>query len=93
MVMTTIRTHVVLPKELVESIDRLVGHRHRSEFVAEAVAERLARRRRSMAAEAVAGSLADVDIPGWETSEAAAQWVRDLRRSADETREPRQRDS
>src|SRR5437868_6722347 len=28
----------------------------------------------------LAGSLADVDIPGWETSEAAERWVEELRR-------------
>jgi hypothetical protein len=27
----------------------------------------------------MAGSLADVDIPGWDASEAAAEWVRALR--------------
>jgi hypothetical protein len=27
----------------------------------------------------MAGSLADVAFPGWETSEAAAEWVRALR--------------
>ena len=31
------------------------------------------------AAKRVAGSLKDVDIPGWETSKSAAQWVHDLR--------------
>ena len=31
----------------------------------------------------MAGSLADVDIPGWDTKEAAAEWVRALRRLED----------
>jgi hypothetical protein len=29
------------------------------------------------------GALADVDIPGWETPEAAAAWVRALRDEAE----------
>ena len=29
----------------------------------------------------LAGSLADVDIPGWESSEAAERWVEELRQA------------
>ncbi len=38
------------------------------------------RARRMTAFEKVAGSLANVEIPGWETSESAAQWVSASRR-------------
>ena len=79
-----VRTHVVLPKDLVEELDELVGPRHRSEFIAEAATEKLARLKLARAFEKFAGSLADVDIPGWETSESAAEWVRASRRLADE---------
>ena len=72
----TVMTHVILPKELVEGVDRLVGKRERSKFVAEAVQRELKRRRLAAAAERAAGSLADVHIPGWETSESAREWVR-----------------
>ncbi len=81
----TIRTHVVIPRELVASIDRIVGHRGRSQFLADAAAEKLARMRLSQAAKQAAGSLANVDVPGWESSEAAAEWVR-ASRSADDAR-------
>ena len=37
------RTHMVLPDELVESIDSLVGKRKRSRFVQEAIREKLRR--------------------------------------------------
>ena len=74
-----VRTHVVLPRELVESVDQLVGRRARSRFFAEAAAEKLSRLRLARAAKRAAGSLADAPIPGWETSESAAAWVRDLR--------------
>src|SRR3989304_3474545 len=78
------RTHVVIPKELVESIDKTVGRRARSRFLVEAAEEKLRRIRLARAADKVAGSLANVDIPGWETPEAASKWVRDLRKSDDE---------
>lgn len=79
------RTHVVLPVELVEEVDELVGARRRSRFFADAVAEKLARLKLLRAAEVALGSLADVDVPGWETAESTGRWVRDLR-AADERR-------
>lgn len=78
------RTHVVIPKELVDSVDELVGRRSRSRFFSEAVEEKLARVKLSRAARKVVGSLANVDIPGWETSEVASDWVRASRRADDE---------
>jgi metal-responsive CopG/Arc/MetJ family transcriptional regulator len=83
----TIRTHVVMPKELLASVDALVGKRARSKFFVDAASEKLARARLSRLARSVAGSLAGVDVPGWESSEAAAEWVRTSRR-ADERRRP-----
>jgi len=83
----TVRMHIVMPTELVASIDRLVGRRGRSHFLVEAAAEKLARFQLAKLVEDAAGSLADVDIPGWETSEAAAEWVRASRR-ADDARLP-----
>src|SRR5918912_1509457 len=75
-----IRTHVVIPKELLETIDALVGKRHRSEFLTEAAEKEVRRRKLIQAAERAGGSLTDVDTPGWETSESAAEWVRASRR-------------
>ncbi len=83
-----VRTHVVMPDDLVEEVDRLVGRRRRSQFVTEAVRAKLQRERLLIAVEEVAGSLADVSIPGWETSESAAEWVRSLRRDSDRRTEP-----
>jgi hypothetical protein len=73
------RVHVVMPDELVAEIDARVGKRGRSRFVTEAIEDRLRRQRALEAFDEFAGSLADVDIPGWETPESAAQWVRDMR--------------
>lgn len=79
------RTHVVIPRELIDEIDQRVGPRRRSEFVTAALEEKLQRIRVLEAAREAAGSLADTVIPGWESSEAAAKWVRSLR-AADERR-------
>ena len=78
------RAHVVMPPELVEEVDEIVGKRERSEFLTEAVADKLRRQRLLAAAEAAMGSLKDIDIPGWETPESTSEWVRALRREADE---------
>lgn len=75
------RAHIVVPKDLLDGVDRLVGRRGRSRFVAEAIQEKLARQRLIEVAARAAGSLAEVDVPGWETTEAAADWVHELRRS------------
>jgi metal-responsive CopG/Arc/MetJ family transcriptional regulator len=88
----TMRTHVVVPKDLVASVDELVGKRARSKFFADAAAEKLARTRLSRLARSVAGSLADVDIRGWESSEAAQEWVRASRRADDRRRAPNRRE-
>lgn len=77
------RTHVLLPEDLLQEIDSLVGARRRSRFIAETVAAELHRRRLKAAVAEMDGALADVDIPGWETPDAAAAWVRALR-DADE---------
>jgi hypothetical protein len=66
MASAVVRTHVVMPKEVVDEIDDLVGPR---------------RRRLLDAFDRAAGSLANVGVPGWETSELAAEWVRNLRRA------------
>jgi metal-responsive CopG/Arc/MetJ family transcriptional regulator len=77
------RAHIVIDRELIEEVDRLVGPRHRSEFIAEAVAKELAQERLLKAALEVGGSLENVDKPGWETTESTIEWVRALRREND----------
>ena len=88
----TTRAHVVIPEELLREVDALVGPRGRSEFFVEAAREKVARMRLREAADKLGGSLADVNIPGWESSEAAAEWVRSLRRENGEREPGRQRE-
>ncbi|MGH2583743.1 MAG: hypothetical protein ACRDJE_02380 [Dehalococcoidia bacterium] len=82
-----VRTHVVLPREVVADVDRLVGHRRRSRYMAEAIREKLRRDKLVAALEAAAGALKDVDIPHWATPEQTSAWVRELRRQDDESTE------
>jgi len=83
MMKETMRTHVHVPRDLVEAIDRVAGKRKRSEFVTEALREKLARERQKEALAATAGALAAADYPEWATPEKTSQWVHDLRRAAD----------
>lgn len=73
------RAHVVMPSDLLQEIDSRVGQRKRSEFIQEAIEEKLGRLRRVEAFERVVGSVADGDIPEWETRESTAEWLRALR--------------
>jgi hypothetical protein len=74
------RAHIVMPADLIAEIDAEVGPRGRSRYVQEAVEEKLRRQKLLKSLEELAGSLASYSIPGWESSEAAAEWVRALRR-------------
>ncbi len=74
------RAHIVMPTALLNAVDAEVGPRKRSQFVQEAVEEKLWRKRMLASLDEMAGSLKDADIPEWETSDAAAEWVRSLRR-------------
>ena len=73
------RTHVVLPDELVEGVDDLVGKRNRSRFIAEATEKELRRERLREAIRKGAGILSDEDYPEWSTSDKVVEWVRKLR--------------
>ena len=76
--MSTRRTHIVIPEPLVTEIDRLVGKRGRSEFLAQAAQKELRRLQQIRALENVAGAWRDKDHP--ELKAGAARWVKDLRK-------------
>ncbi len=75
----TVRTHVILPKDLVDEVDRLVGQRKRSDFVADALREKLAHERQGIALREAAGALDPADYPQWSTPEKISAWVREQR--------------
>lgn len=77
------KTHLVFPKELLETIDELIGKRKRSQFVVEAVKERLARERLARILEKAAGCWTDKNHPELKTKKDLYRYVRNLRKSAD----------
>lgn len=80
MTTTEIRTHVVMPTDLLRKIDARIGHRQRSKFIVALAEREMARLELLEAAEAAAGSLKGANVPKeWETSESVAKWVHDLR--------------
>ncbi len=75
------RTHVVLPDDVVRGVDDLVGKRKRSQFIAEAAREKLRRERLLKAIREGAGILDPKKYPYWATPEKVVEWVRALRRT------------
>lgn len=65
-----VRVTLLLPENLVATLDRVAGPRGRSRYVADAVRERLHRDERSAAAGAWR------DHPLFPTSDAVVEWVR-----------------
>jgi hypothetical protein len=76
---TLTRTHVIAPKELIEEVDRIVGPRRRSEFITDAVAEKLKREKLLRLTREVMKSPPPEVIPEWATPESTAKWLRDGR--------------
>lgn len=81
------RTHIMMPEEIIKQLNSFVGVRGRSKFIVDAVIERINRMRLKKAVAKVAGSLKDRDIPGWETGKKTSFWVHNLRQKADKNLE------
>lgn len=73
----TMRTNLLLPRELVDEVDRFAGPRGRSRYVAEALADRLRRDRLREIVEATAGAWEG--HPLFPTPESVVAWVRERR--------------
>jgi len=73
------RTHVVLPDEIIKEIDEKVGSRNRSRYITEVLSERIRRDKLVETIRRGAGTLRDEDYPEWSTPEKVAEWVRKLR--------------
>jgi hypothetical protein len=74
------RVHITLEAELVKELDRRVGRRRRSGFIAHAVAQAIEDERRWELIQASIGTIGD-DDHAWDRDPAA--WVRDQRRADD----------
>ena len=85
------RTHVILPEDLVKAVDKEAGKGKRSRFIEEAIREKLRKDTLLSALKETAGALSAEDHPHWDTPEKVAAWVRESRRQSDQTFEERQR--
>jgi hypothetical protein len=82
------RTHIVLPDDLVAEIDTIVGPRKRSLFIEEAVRAKLQRERLRRAMEAVKNGpgLDPEKYPYWSTPQKTSEWVHNMRVEDDKLR-------
>jgi hypothetical protein len=71
------RVHIFMEDELVDELDRLVGPRGRSSFIAEAVRAKVEQERRWRKIRSAIGSISDEGHP-WDHD--VARWVHDSRR-------------
>jgi hypothetical protein len=74
------RLHITLDETIVRDLDRRVGSRRRSAYIANAVERALDDDRRWESIESALGSIAD---GGHEWDEDSARWVREQRRADD----------
>jgi metal-responsive CopG/Arc/MetJ family transcriptional regulator len=75
------RAHVILPVDVVAEIDKLVGKRGRSAFIAEVARDEIQRCQQRNALRAAAGAWKDEDHP--ELKDGAAVWVSRMRSDAE----------
>jgi hypothetical protein len=75
--MATKRAHVVLPEDLVTQIDKIVGSRGRSSFLADLARREIKRRHLLEVFKTEAPIWKDEDHP--ELRDGAAEWVRKIR--------------
>jgi len=75
--MATKRAHVILPDDLVRQIDKIVGARGRSAFLADLARREIKRRRLLEILKSDEPIWKDEDHP--ELKEGAAEWVRKMR--------------
>jgi hypothetical protein len=75
----TTRAHIVIADDVLSAVDRVAGKRRRSQYIEEAVRERLERDNLLEVMEETVGSLNPADYPYWETPEKTSEWIRNLR--------------
>lgn len=85
------KVHIVIPEDLLEEIDRLVGKRKRSLFFVRAASEELRKLKLKTALEKAAGAWKDEEHP--DIAERGTHgWVRELREEAERRAERMRRD-
>lgn len=73
------RAHVIIEEDIVKEIDRLVGKKKRSSFIAAATKKELKRLRQLSIIKKFKGTWRDEDHPDMAAKEGTDKWVRKLR--------------
>jgi hypothetical protein len=81
------RAHILLPQDLIQEIDSIVGPRRRSAFLVETARDAVRRAKLLRFLENDMPSGHDMDLA--EPADSAARWVRQLRRESDKRLRPR----
>ncbi|MEW6002210.1 MAG: hypothetical protein AB1638_06125 [Nitrospirota bacterium] len=76
---TKARAHVIIEEDIVKEIDRLVGKKKRSSFIAAAAKKELKRLRQYSIIKKLKGTWRDEDHPELSGKEGTYKWVRKLR--------------
>jgi hypothetical protein len=79
--MKTPRTLVPIPPKIAAEIDKIAGHRHRTEFIVDVLEREIRRREQLAALQAAAGSWKDEDHP--ELANGSEAWIRDMRQESE----------
>ena len=81
------KTHLLIPDEVLTSIDKLVGKRKRSRFITEATKKELKRIKLERVLEKAAGVWHDEDHPDLQVK-GTYRWLRELRQEEDKRIKP-----
>ncbi|MEK9149345.1 MAG: hypothetical protein AAB267_04790 [Candidatus Desantisbacteria bacterium] len=81
-----VRTHVLLPTEVLSAIDKIAGKRKRSFFLVKAAKEKLANLALLSVLDETAGVIQEDDHPEWRTRKDTANWVSTIRKKDEEVR-------
>ena len=79
--MASSRTHITLPKEILDELNQLVETRQRSRFIADAVRKELLIARQTKALRQAVGTWKNKDHP--EMKDGSSAWVRKLRQESE----------
>ncbi len=75
------KAHLLIPREVLEEVDKIAGKRRRSLFIAQATKEKLERERFLKALEETKGAWSDKNHPELKTNKHVEQYVREKRHS------------
>ncbi len=73
------KAHLVIPREILEEVDKVAGKRKRSLFITDATREKLERERFLRALDETQGAWSDKDHPELKTSADVSRFVREKR--------------